>query len=67
MRTVAREEIQKSMEDVHRMSEEETCEFMARMQKEQPYIQVYASAICQRGDFENENDYDAFVSLVSII
>lgn len=67
MRMVTREEIQNSTDFVHTMSEEETYELMTLMQKEQPYLQVYVAAICERGDFEDDNDIDVFVNLASII
>ncbi|MFW6151509.1 MAG: hypothetical protein ACOC6C_00880 [Verrucomicrobiota bacterium] len=67
MRTVTHEEIQASIDSVHNMTESQTRKFMLRMQKEQPYIQVYVAAICERGEFENENDADAVANLSSIV
>ena len=67
MRTVTHEEIQASMDRVHDMTESETRKFMRRMQKEQPYIQVYVAAICDRGEFEAENDADALANLSGIV
>ncbi len=67
MRTVTRKEIQASMDRVHDMTENETRKFMRRMQKEQPYIQVYVAAICERREFDDENDVDAFANLSGII
>jgi len=67
MRTVTREEIQASMDRVHDMTENETRKFMRRMQKEQPYMQVYVAAICERGEFTDENDADAFANLSGIV
>ena len=63
MRTVTHEEIQESMDHVHAIAERETRKFMARTQKEQPYVQVHVAAICERGDFEDENDADALANL----
>ena len=67
MRTVTHEEIQASMDLVHAMTENEMQTFVTDMQKEQPYIQLYVAAICERGDFDDENDADAFVNLSGII
>jgi len=67
MRTVTHHEIQESIDKINGMSEKDTHSFMKQMSEEQPYIQIYVAAICDRGDFENENDADAFVNLVSII
>jgi len=67
MRAVTIDEIQTSTDFVHDMTEDETREFMAGMQLEQPYIQVYVAAICERGDFEDENDADAFANLAGIV
>ena len=67
MRTVTREEVQESMDRVQNMTENEARKFMARMQEEQPYIVLYVAAISDRGDFEDENDTDAFVNLAGII
>jgi hypothetical protein len=67
MRTVTHEGIQASMDRVHDMTESETRKFMRRMQKEQPYIQVYVAAICERDEFEDENDADAFANLAGIV
>jgi len=55
------------MDRVHDMTESETRKFMRRMQNEQPYIQVYVAAICERGEFDDENDADAFANLSGII
>jgi len=67
MRTVTHHEIQESIDQINGMSEKDTYSFMKQMSEEQPYIQIYVAAICDRGDFENENDADAFANLVSII
>ena len=67
MRTVTDEEVQASMDLVHALTASATHKFMARMQKEQPYILVYSAAISDRGDFEDDNDADAFLNLVCIV
>ena len=67
MRTVTAEEILDSMNVFHEMTESEARRFMERMSKEQPYIQLYIAAILDRGDFEDENDADAFADLAAII
>ena len=67
MRTVTHHEIQESIDKVNGMSEKDTRSFMKQMSEEQPYIQIYVAAICDRGDFENESDTDAFINLASII
>ena len=67
MRTVTDEEVQASMDQVHALTASATHKFMARMQKEQPYILVYSAAISDRGDFEDDNDADAFLDLVCIV
>ena len=40
---------------------------MAQMTREQPFIQVYVASICERGDFEDANDADAFANIASIV
>ncbi len=67
MKPITHEEIQESVDLVHNMSESETRKFMKRMSKEQPYIQIYVAAICERGEFDDDNDADAFANLASII
>lgn len=66
LRTVTREEIEAAMDRINRLGPDETRELMERMQSEQPYVQVYVAAICDRGDFESEDDEDAFVNLATI-
>ncbi len=67
MRIVTHEEIQASMDRIHEMTKSDTRRFMKQMSKEQPYIQIYVAAICERGEFDDENDADAFANLASII
>lgn len=67
MRTVAQNEIQESIDKFSGMSEKDTQSFMEQMSKEQPFIQIYVAAICDRGDFKNESGADAFINLASII
>lgn len=67
MRMVTRQEIEKSMDIIHNLSEEETYEWIHVMQEEQPFLQIYVAAICERGDFEDDNDIDAFTNLAIII
>ena len=67
MRTVTHEEVQASEDRVHNMTKSETLEFMGRMMKEQPYIQVYAATICEQGEWGGERDADTFASLVSVV
>lgn len=67
MKTVSPEEIQASIDYIHDLSQKETKRFASRMTKEQPYLQIYIAAISERGDFENDNDIDAFFNLASII
>jgi len=67
MRTVSYDEIQASMDYIHNMNQKETKRFALSMTREQPYLQVYISAISERGDFEDENDIDAFFNVASII
>ena len=67
MRTVTHEELEASLDRINAMTESETRKFMARMKKEQPYILVYSAAISDRGDFEDDNDADAFLNLVCIV
>jgi len=67
MRPVTREEIQSTVDLVHAMGPDETRQLMLQMREEQPYLQVYLAAICERGDFDDENDADAFVNLATIV
>lgn len=67
MRTVTHEEVVDCMERVRGMTKNQTRAFMRRMQKEQPYLVVYTAAICERGEFEDDDDADAFVSLVATV
>ena len=67
MRTVTNDEIEASVDRIHGMSESDTREFATQMTKEQPILQVYIAAICERGDFTDENDMDAFANLASIV
>ena len=67
MRTVTREEVEASRDYVHNMDESQTRSVMAQMSREQPVLQVYVAAILDRGDFEDDNDKDAFANLASII
>jgi hypothetical protein len=66
MRTVTREEAQKSTEWVHGMSAKDTRALITKMQKEQPFLQVYAAAVVER-DFPDDNDADAFANLSVIV
>lgn len=67
MRTVTKEEIVESAERIRDMTESESRKFAQRLEKEQPHILLYVSAIIERGDFEKEGDGDAFASLSSIV
>lgn len=67
MRTVTHEEIRASTDAIQQMSDDETHAFMEGMVREQPYLQIYVAAICQRGDFKGDNDADAFASLAGIV
>jgi len=67
MRTITHNEIQESIDKLNAMSEKDTKSFMKQMSAEQPFIQIYVAAICDRGDFENESGADAFIHLASII
>lgn len=67
MRTVRHEEVEAGVNSVHEMSESDTREFMKQMMDEQPYIQVYVTAVCERGELDDENDLDAFANIASIV
>jgi hypothetical protein len=49
------------------MDQDQTRELMERMTREQPFIQLYVAAICERGDFSDESDTDAFANLATIV
>jgi hypothetical protein len=66
MRAVTRDEVRLSCNSVHGASSAETRRVMEQMSREQPFLQAYIAAICQRDDFKEPGDADAFANLATI-
>lgn len=67
MRTITQEEIWASEDHILEMSTPDMQGFLAQMSEVQPFVMVYISTLCERGDFEQDNDMDALVNLACAI
>lgn len=67
MRTIKDEEIWASEDRILEMSIPDMQAFLAQMSEAQPFIMVYISTLCERDDFEQDNDKDALVNLACAV
>ena len=63
MRPLTDHDIDAGLEALSAMQERDMDTLMRRMSKEQPFLQIYIASICERGDFNDENDADVFAMI----